>query len=110
MGIANLDKIFHPKSVAVIGASEKSGTVGFALMANLINGNCGSSGAGGAVIISAGGKETGKKGRAIEEAIKEAASESDSGLRIIGPNCLGIICVYGPNMVGNICCPRDKRH
>ena len=28
----NLDKIFHPKSVAIIGASDEEGTVGCALM------------------------------------------------------------------------------
>ena len=38
MGIQNLEKIFHPKSVAVVGASERSGTSGFALLAILING------------------------------------------------------------------------
>ncbi|MCJ7719666.1 CoA-binding protein, partial [Candidatus Bathyarchaeota archaeon] len=30
----NLDKIFHPKSVAIIGASDEEGTVGCALMKN----------------------------------------------------------------------------
>ncbi len=44
---------------------------------------------GGAVVVSAGGKETGAKGRQVEETIKTAVG--DSGLRIIGPNCLGII-------------------
>ena len=32
----NLDKIFQPKTVAVIGASNRPGTVGFAIMYNLI--------------------------------------------------------------------------
>ena len=139
MGIQGLDKIFHPKSVAVVGASEKT-PIGFALMANLINGkfkgdvypvnrkqktiwglpacrsildlkspvdlaviatplssvpeiiqDCTSAGVSGAIIISAGGKETGEKGQAIENAIKDAVG--DSGLRIIGPNCLGVISV-----------------
>jgi acetyltransferase len=44
----------------------------------------------GAVIISAGGKESGAKGRELEAAIKHEAEPS--GLRIIGPNCLGVIC------------------
>jgi len=30
----NLDKIFNPKTVAVVGASDEEGTVGFALMKN----------------------------------------------------------------------------
>ncbi|MDX2439834.1 MAG: CoA-binding protein, partial [Desulfobacterales bacterium] len=138
MSIYNLDKMFHPKSVAVIGASEKKGSVGFAVMQNLIHGEypgniypvnpnyktifekpacatlldintpldlviiatpihtvpaiikeCVRSGAGGAVIISAGGKEAGAKGVELETAIKKEAKEG--GLRIIGPNCLGIV-------------------
>ena len=31
----NLKKIFEPKSIAVIGASDKEGSVGYALMKNL---------------------------------------------------------------------------
>ena len=31
----NLDKIFSPKSVAVVGASDEEGTVGYTLMKNL---------------------------------------------------------------------------
>jgi len=138
MSIYNMEKMFHPKSVAVIGASEKKGSVGFAVMQNLIHGEypgniypvnpnyktifekpacatlldinnsvdlvvigtpintvpaiikeCVRSGAGGAVIISAGGKEAGAKGVELETAIKKEAKEG--GLRIIGPNCLGIV-------------------
>ena len=36
MSIENLDKIFQPKSIAVVGASERKGSVGAALMRNLI--------------------------------------------------------------------------
>lgn len=137
MGIHNLDILFQPKSIAVIGATEKKGTVGSALMTNLITGgfkgaiypvnphletvfgktvhptirdldappdlaviatpihtvcdiirSCADMGVGGAVIISAGGKETGQAGRETEQKILQEAG--DSGLRIIGPNCLGI--------------------
>ncbi|MGB5157575.1 bifunctional acetate--CoA ligase family protein/GNAT family N-acetyltransferase [Desulfobacterium sp. N47] len=139
MGVDNLDKIFQPKSIAVIGASEKKESVGFDIMRNLINGKfpgniypvnpsykalwdkqsyasvaeidsmvdlavvavpiavapkivneCVKSGVGGVVIISAGGKETGQKGKEIENAIKKEAESS--GIRVIGPNCLGIVC------------------
>ena len=139
MSAINLDKIFHPQSIAVVGASQRSGSIGFALMRNLIQEGypgkvypinpryktiwkleafpsllelespvdlvimaapiasapqtvreCKENGAGGVVIISAGGKETGAKGRELESAIKNEAK--DSGLRIIGPNCLGIVC------------------
>ena len=36
MTIYNLDKIFKPGSVAIIGASEKQGTIGYSLVKNLI--------------------------------------------------------------------------
>ncbi len=139
MSAINLDKIFHPESIAVVGASQRAGSIGSALMRNLIQEGypgkvypinprhkticeieafpslleleslvdlvimaapiasapqivkeCKNTGAGGLIIISAGGKETGTKGRELEAAIKNEAK--DSGLRIIGPNCLGIVC------------------
>ena len=36
MSVENLEKIFQPKSIAVVGASERKGSVGAALMYNLI--------------------------------------------------------------------------
>ncbi|MEE4363361.1 MAG: bifunctional acetate--CoA ligase family protein/GNAT family N-acetyltransferase [Desulfotignum sp.] len=138
MGIYNLDRIFQPESVAVIGATETENSIGNALMTNLGNGgfsgkivpvnpeyatvkgiktlesirqsrhpidlaiiatpistvpdiveDCIAAGTGGAVIISAGGKETGDHGRDIEKTIQEKAYAG--GLRLVGPNCLGII-------------------
>ncbi len=138
MGQHNLNRIMKPRQIAVIGASEKAGTVGNALMKNLldegfpgkvlpINPNyqkihgcqsynsiseleskvdlaiiatpihtvpeivlqCIQSKAGGAIIISAGAKETGAEGRDIENKIRKVSLSS--GFRIIGPNCLGII-------------------
>ena len=41
-----------------------------------------------AVVLSAGGKEAGEEGKAIEEELVRAARES--GVRVLGPNCLGI--------------------
>lgn len=138
MGIYNLDRMFQPDSVAVIGATETENSIGNALMTNLDNGgfsgkivpinpkyskvhgiktlesirqrhhpidlaviatpistvpdivdDCIAAGTGGAVIISAGGKEAGDQGRDIEKTIQEKAYAG--GLRLIGPNCLGII-------------------
>ena len=37
MGVENLNKIFNPKSIAVVGASEKKESVGYKLLYNLIN-------------------------------------------------------------------------
>ncbi|MFH1103168.1 MAG: bifunctional acetate--CoA ligase family protein/GNAT family N-acetyltransferase [Pseudomonadota bacterium] len=138
MGLYNLDRIFFPKSIAVIGASEKEKSIGYALMKNLVDGGfegnlipvnpkyrkifgieavpsvsglksridlvviaspiryvsdiineCTSIGVGGAIIISAGGKEIGEEGKNIEEKIRQNARKGS--LRILGPNCLGLI-------------------
>ncbi|MFZ3049024.1 MAG: GNAT family N-acetyltransferase [Desulfatirhabdiaceae bacterium] len=134
----NLDRIFEPRRVAVVGASEKAGSIGNALMKNLIDGGykgmllpvnpkydtvhglaavksvsaletgvdmvviatpivtvpdivrqCVEKKVAGAIVISAGGKEVGEKGRDIEAHIRTTAYAG--GLRIVGPNCLGII-------------------
>lgn len=137
-----LDNIFNPKSVAVIGASNTKGKVGYAIMKNLMafiknNPNnkiypinpkydeifgikcyksvmevpdnidlavisipakfipstleeCGRKGTKGAVIISAGFSEVGNY--ELEEEVKAIAKKY--GIRIIGPNCLGIINMH----------------
>ena len=51
---------------------------------------CGEAGVLGIVIISAGFRETGEAGCALEDQIKAEAARFD-GMRIIGPNCLGFI-------------------
>lgn len=138
MSIENLDRMFHPRSVAVVGASEKNGRIGHAIFQNLLSAgysgtlfpvnpnhdrilgipaypnldaiarkvdlviaatpidlapgivrDCGKIEAAGVVVIAGGGKERGDAGREIETAIRQAAS--DSGVRVIGPNCLGIM-------------------
>ncbi len=51
---------------------------------------CGEMGIFGIIIISAGFKEIGEEGRILEEKILEESRKFDQ-MRIIGPNCLGII-------------------
>lgn len=51
---------------------------------------CGEAGIRGLIILSAGFKETGAAGRELEEQIGREQARFD-GMRIIGPNCLGII-------------------
>jgi len=51
--------------------------------------DCGEKGIRSVIIISAGFSETGVNGKKLETAIMETASEYD--MRILGPNCLGII-------------------
>ncbi|MCU0612303.1 MAG: bifunctional acetate--CoA ligase family protein/GNAT family N-acetyltransferase [Candidatus Eisenbacteria bacterium] len=51
---------------------------------------CGDAGVNGIIIMSAGFKETGEEGRRLEDRIKEERRRFP-GMRIIGPNCLGII-------------------
>lgn len=134
----NLDKVFNPQNVAIIGASDKEGSVGYAIVKNftqlgykgkvyLVNlrkpeilgiktyqkieqipepvdlamiatpaktvpevmEECGKAGVKGAIIVSAGFKETGAEGKALEDKILEVKKKY--GMRVIGPNCIGII-------------------
>ncbi len=51
---------------------------------------CGEAGIPGVVIVSAGFRETGAEGQALESEVLAAARRFD-GMRILGPNCLGVI-------------------
>ncbi len=131
-----LDAILAPRSVALIGASEKPGSVGRALWENLrgfsgrvfpinprhasvlgspafpslaalpgavdlaviatpaltipaIVRECVAAGVPAAVIISAGFRECGADGAGLESRILAEARRG--GLRLIGPNCLGVM-------------------
>ena len=133
-----LDAIFQPKSVALIGATEKPNSVGRTLLWNLISNpfggvvypinparqsvmgikaypsiasipekvdlavfvtpsklipglvkECADAGVKGAVIISAGFKELGAPGIKLETEV--LANARSGGMRIIGPNCLGVM-------------------
>ncbi len=55
-----------------------------------IIGQCVEAGVKGAVIISAGFKETGPQGADLEQQILAAAHRGR--LRLVGPNCLGVMC------------------
>ncbi len=139
---SRLDKIFKPRNVAIIGASVKKDSVGYAVMKNMLDagfkGNifpvnlkyntildrhcyhyigkisekidlavittpartvpglveeCGKAGVGGLLIISAGFKEAGEEGQKMYEQILQTARHYN--MRIIGPNCLGIL---NPNL------------
>jgi acetyltransferase len=140
-----LNAIFSPRTVAVIGATEKVGTVGRTILWNLIsnpfNGTvfpvnptrsavlgikaypkisavpervdlavivtpaptvpgivaeCVAAGVRGAIVISAGFKETGPEGEKLERQILDEARRGR--MRIVGPNCLGVMCpVTGVN-------------
>jgi acetyltransferase len=51
--------------------------------------DCAKAGVHGAIVVSAGFGETGKEGLALEKRIKKILS--DYPMRVVGPNCLGII-------------------
>jgi acetyltransferase len=134
----SLDFIFRPKSVAVIGATNRRGSVGRELLHNIIDyefegkvfpvnptkpvlhsskaypsildipddvdlavivvpkentlqaiDQCGLKGVKGIVMITAGFKETGKAGADLELKVLERVKKH--GIRMIGPNCFGII-------------------
>ena len=139
MSIRNLDKIFRPNRVAVIGASDTPTSVGYTVLRNLVGSGfrgvvypvnakresvqgihaykdvpslpyppdlavictpagtvpgivraCGEMGTRGLVIISAGFREIGSEGRELERQVVEEQRKFE-GMRILGPNCLGII-------------------
>jgi acetyl coenzyme A synthetase (ADP forming)-like protein len=134
----NLDAIFSPESVAIIGASNAPGKVGHDIFANIIKGGFKGTlypvnphsksvlsvktypsvseipdridlsmiivppraalkavedsitkGVRGIVIVSAGFREVGKEGLEIENRIVAMCREA--GVRVVGPNCLGVI-------------------
>ena len=51
--------------------------------------DCAAKGVMGAIIISAGFKETGPEGAALEDEIR--ATALTTGIRVVGPNCLGVM-------------------
>lgn len=129
--------MLDPKTIALIGATEREGSIGRTVLENLflsdkrkvfpvnpgrksilgiecfpdiasipekidlgivvtpaktvpdVVENCGKAGVEGLIIISSGFKEFGEEGKVLEERIKEIRKRY--GLRIIGPNCLGVI-------------------
>ena len=137
-----LDAFFHPRSIAVIGATEKPGSVGRTILWNLLSSpfggtvypvnptrpavlgvrayssveaigepvdlavivtpagtapgiveECGRAGVRGVIIISAGFKEIGPEGVELERRVLAAARQY--GIRLIGPNCLGVMNPVG---------------
>ena len=135
---SGLDALFQPESIALIGATDREGTVGRTILNNLVNGpfkdkvfpvnpargellgiktypsirdinqeidlaviatpaatvpdlvgQCVCAKAKSVVVISAGFRERGAQGAELEEKIREKMR--GSSLRLIGPNCLGIM-------------------
>jgi acetyltransferase len=142
MPIRNLDRIFKPKQIAVVGGSPTAGSLGQTVLSNLANTEfsgpvypvnpkyesvgrqpcfatvadlpqtpdlavvctpaavvpqivreCGEAGIEGLVILSAGFRESGSAGAALEAALRDQA-QAFAGMRIIGPNCLGIMAPH----------------
>ena len=133
----DLKRMLNPKTVALIGATDKEGSIGATVLNNLlqskerkifpVNPNrktvagvtcydslavvpeaidlaivatpakfvpealaqCVDTSIQGAIIVSSGFKEIGEEGRKLEEQIAEI--HRAHGMRIIGPNCLGVI-------------------
>jgi acetyltransferase len=137
MKYGDIKRMFNPKTVALIGATDKEGSIGSAVMQNLLRSqdrkifavnpkrktvmgtecfknlsdiseeidlaviatpaqmvpdalrDCAKTSLQGAIIVSAGFKEIGEEGRKLENEISEI--RKIHGMRIVGPNCLGII-------------------
>jgi acyl-CoA synthetase (NDP forming) len=54
---------------------------------------CAAKGVGGALVITSGFAEVGDEGAALQEQMRAAAA--GSGLRVIGPNCIGFMNLFG---------------
>jgi acetyltransferase len=78
---ASIMELPEPVDLAVIVTPARS-------VPGIIN-ECAQAGARGAIVISAGFKETGPEGAELERQVVENARRSD--MRIIGPNCLGVM-------------------
>ncbi len=160
-----LDFLFTPRSVAVIGATEKPGSVGRSILWNLISSpfggtvypvnpkrssvlgikaypsvaelpervelavvitpaatvpgivrECGEAGVRGAIVISAGFRESGAAGALLEQEVLTEARRF--GMRVVGPNCLGIMrpvtgfnATFAPTIArrGNVALPQPER-
>jgi acetyltransferase len=138
VGTENLDKIFNPRRIAVIGASDRENSVGAKLIRNLIGvgykgvvypvnpfrptvqgitayptikriprqvdlaiiatpahtvpqiiEECGTVGVSGVIVVSAGFKEAGEEGKALEKQILKHKNRYN--MRVIGPNSLGVM-------------------
>jgi acetyltransferase len=138
MVTTNLDKVFNPQTVAIIGASDVEGSVGYSIVRNFTQSGyagkvyfvnikkaellgvktyptvdqipdqidlamiatpakivpsvmeeCGKAKVKGVIIVSAGFKETGPDGKALEDQVGDIAKKY--GIRVIGPNCIGIL-------------------
>jgi len=142
MNIHNLDTIFKPKRIALIGINRNPKSVGGAVLSNIINSGfrgvvypintdseavlgiqcyqdldslpkkpkmaiicspavqvpeivrqCGEYGINGIVILSAGFREAGNEGKLIEQQALQTIKQYKQ-MRVMGPNCLGIISPY----------------
>jgi acetyltransferase len=82
MAYRDVASLPHPPDLAVVS-----------VRADLVPGivhECGESGVGGLIILSAGFGEVGETGLALEEQVRQAMRPYPD-MRIIGPNCLGIM-------------------
>lgn len=77
----NINDIAGPVDLAVIG-------IPAAIVQGAVE-DCAAKGVKGLIIVTAGYAETGAEGRKLEEAI--AKTVQASGMRLVGPNCIGII-------------------
>ncbi|HEX3279501.1 MAG TPA: bifunctional acetate--CoA ligase family protein/GNAT family N-acetyltransferase [Thermoleophilaceae bacterium] len=139
MSVRNLEKLFAPKRVAVVGAGADRSSVGHVVLRNLVEGGfegvvypvnpgreavhgiqayasvketpapadlavvctpaeavpdvaraCGEAGIGAMAVLSAGFREVGEQGLALERKVSHELARFDE-LRVLGPNCLGLI-------------------
>lgn len=141
--MSDLQYLIHPRSVAVIGASNTPGKIGWAVIQNMkscgfpgeiypinpkeaevagykaypnikdvgkpidvavlcvpagvsvpVAEDCGKAGVKFLIVITAGFKEIGKEGRELEQKLVSVCRQY--GMRMVGPNCLGVMDTHTP--------------
>ncbi len=84
----------YPSVSAVPGPIEQAViVVPAAAVINVVD-ECGRKGVKGVIVITAGFREAGEKGKELEQKLLEVARKYD--IRIVGPNCLGVIDMWTP--------------
>ena len=135
-----LAALFSPRSVAVVEAGDRPGSLGYSVLQNLISrpfggkvfavhryspsvlgivsypsvaaipepvdlavitapapavpeviSQCVAAGVRAAIVVSAGFRESGEAGRQLEEEVRRRIEVPGSRLRVVGPNCLGVM-------------------
>lgn len=147
-----LDRLLSPRSIAVVGASDREGRIGTTVYQNIVRAfpgdiypvnprggkllgrdvrpsigdlpeavdmaivmvpaeavpetirQCAERGVGGVTLLSSGFSEAGARGEELQEELGRLSSET--GVRVIGPNCIGYMNLHG-GVMANFALPPE---